>query len=88
MDEWLEVNVIMKKRKLPDDENICLMPSQMWNTTIFQRGFEEPEVCVSFEECCSTIKSLCLWLSILPVGCFRTGYGLCWLMLNISNILC
>lgn len=78
MDEWLEVNFIKNKGKPSEGKNICLMPSQMWIITILQHGFEEPEVCISFKS---------LWLSILPVGCFRTGYGLCWLLLNISNIL-
>lgn len=78
MDEWLEVNFIKKKGKPSDGKNTCLMPSQMWITTILQHGFEEPEVFISFKS---------LWLSILPVGCFRTGNGLCWLLLNITNIL-
>lgn len=49
MDEWAEVNFLMKKRKLSDDKNICLVPSQMWNATIFECRFEEPELCISFE---------------------------------------
>lgn len=77
----------MKERELSDDKNICKMASQMWKTPIFQSGaFEEAELSSAAAplDACAVIRPRS---SILLVGCFGTGVGLCWLMLNISNIL-